>query len=207
VSDNTFANFNLIKEADLLFLSVRRRTPQKEMMALIHAHLNAGKPLVGIRTASHAFDAKSADAQHEGWSSFDTEILGCNYQGHYNNGGPNTAPTSVRIIPGTHPILTGMPTNELNVTASLYKSRAPATTVTSLMTGRVAGGAEIEPVAWVNTAGNRRVFYTSLGSPDEFKQPLFRQLLLNGICWALDRPIPPRWISRAGSIGDAPQTK
>jgi type 1 glutamine amidotransferase/nicotinamidase-related amidase len=207
VSDNTFTNFSLIKQADLLVLSVRRRTPQKEMMALIRDHLNAGKPLVGIRTASHAFDAKPADAQHEGWSSFDSEILGCDYQGHYNNGGPNNASTSIRIIPGAHPILTGMPTNELSVASSLYKSRDPATTVTPLMTGRVEGSAEIEPVAWVNTAGNRRVFYTSLGSPDEFKHPFFRQLLLNGVCWALDRPIPSQWISRAGSTGDAPKPK
>src|SRR5437016_623475 len=41
--DNHFANFNLIKEADLLFISARRRTPPKEMMALIRDHLSAGK--------------------------------------------------------------------------------------------------------------------------------------------------------------------
>jgi len=43
-----------------------------------------------------------------------------------------------------------------------------------------------------NTAHGRRVFYTSLGSPDDFKQPFFRRLLLNGILWALDQQIPPR---------------
>jgi type 1 glutamine amidotransferase len=43
----------------------------------------------------------------------------------------------------------------------------------------------MEPVAWVNTAAGRRVFYTSLGDVNDFKTPLFRRLLLNGISWTL----------------------
>jgi type 1 glutamine amidotransferase len=66
------------------------------------------------------------------------------------------------------------------------------------MTGRLAAGSEIEPVAWINTAHHRRVFYTSLGTPDNFQQPFFRELLLNGIAWALNRPIPPVLAPRPG---------
>ncbi len=196
VKDNVFTNFNVIKDADLLFVSARRRTPPKEMMDLIRAHLDAGKPLVGIRTACHAFAADPADAQHEGWPTFDVDVLGCNYQNHYGNSGTNAAPTYVRTVPGANPILTGLPTDELEIQGSLYKSRNPAATVTPLMTGHLASGSEIEPVAWINTAHNRRVFYTSLGTPDNFKQPFFRELLLNGISWALDRPIPPELVAR-----------
>src|SRR5208282_3537850 len=112
--------------------------------------------------------------------------------------GPNGAPTYVRIFPGADPILTGLPTNQLEVQGSLYKCRNPAATVTPLMTGRLASGSEIEPVAWINTANHRRVFYTSLGTPDNFKQPFFRELLLNGISWALNRPIPPMLVQRPG---------
>jgi type 1 glutamine amidotransferase len=36
------------------------------------------------------------------------------------------------------------------------------------------------------------VFYTSLGHPDDFAEPAFRRLLLNGILWALRQPVPPR---------------
>src|SRR5262245_16024985 len=74
--DIVFTSSSIIKGADLLFVSVRRRTPPKEMMALIRAHLKAGKPLIGIRTASHAFGADPPDAEHEGWRAFDREILG-----------------------------------------------------------------------------------------------------------------------------------
>ena len=44
-----------LREADVLFLSVRRRTPPQEQLEAVRAHLDAGKPLVGIRTACHAF--------------------------------------------------------------------------------------------------------------------------------------------------------
>ena len=186
--DNLFVNYEVIKDADLLFISARRRTPPKQMMALIHHHLNAGKPLAGIRTASHAFGAEPVDDRHEGWPEFDVDVLGCSYQGHYNNSA--TAQVEIALPAGPHPVLTGVPTDKFRVTSSLYKSRSLVKTVTPLMIGRLEGQTESEPVAWVNTARNRRVFYTSLGSPDDFKQVFFRRLLLNGILWTLNQPNP-----------------
>jgi putative membrane-bound dehydrogenase-like protein len=47
-----------------------------------------------------------------------------------------------------------------------------------------------EPVAWVNTNGSSRVFYTSLGHPTDFDNLSFRRLLKNAVFWALDRPPP-----------------
>jgi type 1 glutamine amidotransferase len=34
--------------------------------------------------------------------------------------------------------------------------------------------------------GKSRIFYTSLGHPDDFQNPTFRKLLLHGLCWALE---------------------
>ena len=45
-----------LRDADLLLVSVRRRTPLKEQLDAVRAHVAAGRPLVGIRTASHAFE-------------------------------------------------------------------------------------------------------------------------------------------------------
>ena len=60
------------------------------------------------------------------------------------------------------------------------------------MTGTLAGRDEIsEPVAWTNNANSSRIYYTSLGSVDDFGLPAFQRLLLNGILWALDEPVPP----------------
>src|SRR5437762_2984998 len=46
---------NALKEADLLVISLRRRTPPAEQLQAVRAHLDSGKPLIGIRTACHAF--------------------------------------------------------------------------------------------------------------------------------------------------------
>src|SRR5690349_11959430 len=50
-----------LKSADLLFVSVRRRTPPPDQLNAVRAHLDAGKPLVGIRTACHAFALRPND--------------------------------------------------------------------------------------------------------------------------------------------------
>ena len=72
----------------------------------------------------------------------------------------------------------------------LYKSRDLAKSVTPLLLGQVEGRPEREPVAWTNTYKGGRVFYTSLGNPDDFRLRAFRRLLLNGVFWATERPAP-----------------
>ncbi|MCL4789422.1 MAG: hypothetical protein KJ070_21975, partial [Verrucomicrobia bacterium] len=67
-----------------------------------------------------------------------------------------------------------------------------------LLEGRLENGqSEVEPVAWINTNGNRRVFYTSLGGPEDFADFSFRRLLLNGMLWALGDFIPPDGLGTA----------
>ena len=182
----------LLPTADLLFVSVRRQAPTEAQMKLIRAHMAAGKPVVGIRTASHAFapplgkNPPPAPEGHVYWPEFDHEVLGGNYLDHYGVG----IPTLVKIIPemADHPVLAGIGPEEFRLTSHLYKNPDLPATVTKLMTGRMDGRPEVEPVAWVNTAGGRRVFYTSLGSPQDFEAPQFRRLLRNGIFWALRLP-------------------
>ena len=55
-----------------------------------------------------------------------------------------------------------------------------------LLVGTIPGK-EPEPVAWTNTYKKSRVFYTSLGHPDDFANPQFRRLLVNAISWTLDK--------------------
>jgi type 1 glutamine amidotransferase len=187
---NDFPNTDALKDADLLFVSVRRHTPLAAQMAAIRAHVTAGKPVVGIRTASHAFalrgkpgqPAKIPDGCAE-WPEFDHDILGGNYSNHYGHG----IETFGKIVAAQaqHPVLKGIAADEFKVPSHLYKNPDLPSWVTVLMTARMTGRPEVEPIAWVNTKDQRRVFYTSLGSPEDFAVPQFRQLLLNGIQWAL----------------------
>jgi putative heme-binding domain-containing protein len=186
---NRFPGIEALKSADLMFISIRRRALPKEQLDLVRAHVAAGKPVVGIRTASHAFDPQPSPSPDRAWPAFDDEILGADYQGHYGKG----PATIVTYIPETagNPILNGV-APEFRVTSHLYKYRKVFSTVTPLLRGHTDDGrSPLEPVAWINTADNRRVFYTSMGSPEDFQDSNFRRLLLNGILWSLDLPIPP----------------
>jgi putative membrane-bound dehydrogenase-like protein len=191
---NHFPGLEALRDADLLFLSVRRRTPPEAELALVREHLAAGKPLVGIRTASHAFALRKGDPPpgHAQWPGFDREVLGCRYDGHLAQKEGADVATTPRAE--QHEILTGVRTTSFHTAGGLYRSHdlAPGTNV--LLRGLAAenGQPVTFPVAWTYTHKKARVFYTSLGHPDDFRVPDFSRILVNAIHWALKRPIPGR---------------
>jgi nicotinamidase-related amidase/type 1 glutamine amidotransferase len=173
---NDFPGLEVLDEADLLLVSVRRRTPPKAQMDAIRRFVAAGKPVAGIRTASHAFEIRQGKVP-EGcgdWPAFDKEVLGCDYVGHH---GANLK-TRVKIGGG----------EEFEVASSLYRSSPLAEGAKVLATGRVEGKPE-EPVAWTLTRKEGgRVFYTSLGAPGDFDIPAVRKLIKDGLAWAAGLP-------------------
>lgn len=189
-----------LRDADALMVFVRRRTPPRQQLEVIKAHLAAGKPLVGVRTANHAFvlrsGAAAAGPELTAWPEFAPQVLG----GH--NGGylPPASGSRVYFVPqaDTHPILRGIDPRQLAIRGSLYQVQPLAETAVPLLMGEVPGHPP-EPVAWIHHYGPRRsrVFYTSLGHEDDFADAAFRQLLVQGLEWALDGIIPPvRGLSR-----------
>lgn len=188
---NEFTNWQAIARADLIVLSVRRRTPIKPVINALRHHVDSGKPLVALRTASHAFGAKPPSDSHASWDTFDVDVLGAKYEGHFGNDlSPQIQPASAEP---RHPILAGWPGGGFTSGHSLYRMRNPAPGVQLLLNGSIQsdGRGVTEPVAWINTNGTRRVFYTSLGGTGDFKQPAFRRLLRNAILWSLDLVVPP----------------
>ncbi len=184
-----------LKDADVALFSVRRRTPPKAQLDVIRRYVASGKPVVAIRTSSHGFSrfkGKELAPGRAEWPEFDREVLGGNYTGHHGNRAPAN-PTRVRILPEAagHPILSGLPKEEFAVASWLYKVSPLSAKAVPLLVGRVPGTAKPEPVAWTHTSpAGGRVFYTSLGHPDDFRIPAFRRLLRNGIYWASGLPVP-----------------
>ena len=203
VDDNDFKNWQAIASADLLVISTRRRNPPQPMMDAIRAHIAAAKPVVGIRTASHAFELRDQkEPTPNSWMHFDEEVLGADYQDHYGAGRATLVSRAAGV--SENPILNGVGT-EFRAKSHLYKSRDLKSTVVPLLVGKTEDGkSEVEPVAWINTGSNRRVFYTSLGSPDDFADANFRRLLLNGVLWSLGDFIPPAGLGILRSTGGAP---
>ncbi len=183
---NYFAGLEALESADLLFLSVRRRTLPTAQLKKIRAYVESKNPIVAIRTASHAFALRSGEPPkgHAVWPEFDRDILGGNYHNHHGT----ELKTFVERAPSAkdHPLLAGVPDKEFPVTTSLYMTSPLADTTTLLMTGRVDEGVEkAEPVAWTNNRDGQRVFYTSLGGPGDFENAAFRAMLKNAIVWSL----------------------
>ena len=174
------------RDADVLLVSVRRRPIRPEQLAVIREFVAAGKPVIGIRTASHAFSLRNAPAP-EGladWTTWDADIFGGNYTNHHNN----AAASVVTVVPPqqSHPILAGIPA-EFPQGGSLYKTAPLKMGAITLLEGRLTQSeAPVEPVAWTFTrADGGRSFYTSLGHKDDFAGEAFPRLLTNAIRWAV----------------------
>ncbi len=177
-------------DADLMVVSVRRQILPSDQLDWVKAYAATNKPIVGIRTASHAFASRTAELPLGGveWKEFDAEIFGGNYTNHVDNKSPEAPRTYIWKLPemADHPILNGVRDGKFVTTSWLYNVRPLAATTTPLMMGRVEGPSEDEPVAWTNIrASGGRVFYTSLGHMDDFSDKNFQRLLLNGIVWAM----------------------
>lgn len=183
-----------LRAADCLVLYVRRLALPKDQLEAVRQYLESGKPLVALRTASHAFDMRGEPpAGCAEWPEFDPEVLGGNYKGHTVRGG-----SVVYTVPEQkgHPVLADLPAEPWPSEGTLYLTTPVREDATILMFGEAAG--RKEPVTWVRRYKGGRVFYTSLGHPKDFENPAFRRLLVNAIFWAMDRPVPrPREVKSA----------
>ena len=190
-SRDTLPGVDVIADADVVLVSVRRRNLPKAQLDLFRNHVAAGKPLIGIRTASHAFH-QNKDGAPDGldeWRDFDAEVFGGNYHGHHS--GEIATFAQAKADSADHPILAGVNTKKFQTYGSLYEVRPLAEGATVLLNGSAQGIKEGEPVAWTHIgAGGGKVFYTSLGHPYDFGVTDFRNLLRNAVYWAVEVPLP-----------------
>lgn len=178
-----YPNIEAVSNADLLVIFARRIALPHQQMDIIKQYLAKGKPLIGIRTANHAFTARDKiGAGYEDWPEFVAEILGCENRGY----GPVAPGTDVSVVPGSagNPIVQNIKPAHWHSEGNVYLV-APLLDqkATVLLTGKA--GDITQPVAWTRTAGKSKVFYTSLGYPTDFNTPQFTTLLVNAIEWAL----------------------
>lgn len=185
-NSSNFPGIEILNQADLVVLFARRLALPKEQLNLLKKFLAEGNPLVGIRTANHAFAVLegSIPSSHRDWQEFVPEILGCENRGY----GPVEPGTYVTIVPEAkdHAILNGITTPQWHSEGNVYLV-APLLDKQAevLLTGSV--GDKTQPIAWTRKAGKSKVFYTSLGYPKDFEAPQFRLLLTNAIQWALEK--------------------
>lgn len=158
-----------LDDCDVMLLFTRRLKLAGEQLERIKKYCRSGRPIVGIRTASHAIQT---------WLELDKEVLGGNYQGHYKEG----PITEIKFSTSgkNHPILDGV--KPFKSAGSLYKNSGLANDVTILLDGN--NGEHTEPIAWTRSYKGGRVFYTSLGHQKDFEDENFLRLLANALSWS-----------------------
>jgi type 1 glutamine amidotransferase len=173
---DSIPGLDALDRADLLIVFARRMTLPDEQLARFQKYFDSGKSVIGLRTASHAFQT---------WLVFDKQVLGGNYQNHY---GKDATPKITRSPEAKqHPILRGVP-ETFSSAGSLYRNTPLQTNTTLLLSGTIPD--HTEPVAWTHDYRGARVFYTSLGHEKDFEDEAFRRLLVNAVHWALNQPVP-----------------
>lgn len=213
-----------LDSADLMVMFTRFRALPDSQLRHILDFADSGRPMVGFRTATHAFRYPEDSPHAELNAEWPRRVFGQRWivhHGHFDDGGrPLTAvrPLSWRT---SHPILRGV--GEFQAYSWLYHvdgggdelhgDSRPLLVGEALRSNHAEKG-ELDrypltnPVAWTKSHTGRsgrtaRVFFTTLGHPYDFREEAMRKLALNGILWALgmeDR-IPPEG-ARADPVGE-----
>jgi nicotinamidase-related amidase len=174
---NNLPGIDVVADADILLISVRRRTLPKQQAKFVREFVASGKPVIGIRTASHAFCLRGKEPAEglDNWPEFDSQVFGGNYTNHHGEG-PQVALTLAKND-AAKDFLQHVAVDKLTGNGSLYKVSPLADSTTPLLTGSIPGAAA-EPIAWLNTrADGGTSMYTSLGHVDDFEQPQFLTFL------------------------------
>jgi uncharacterized protein len=190
-TNNNIAGLEALRTADLAVFFLRWRRLPDDQLKLILDYVASGKPLVGLRTATHSFQYPAGDP-HAKWNDgFGIDVFGQRWIRHHGH----LSTTDVTVAPGRagHPILRGVDAS-FHVPSWLYVVEPLVGDCEPLLIGRAIHpeGKDYgpQPVAWTKTYKGARVFFTTLGHPDDFKVPSVRRLVVNGILWALGREVP-----------------
>lgn len=195
-----------INTADLLVFGLRFQNFPDEQMQPIADYIDAGRPVVGTRTSTHAFqipkDSKFArfDWKYPGnemKQGFGRHVLGETWVSHY--GKNHVMSTRLDIVPDQidHPVLRGV--KDPWVEAGGYWVDPQPNSVVLAKAQPLQGmkpdsppaeGKDPCPGAWVRTyrgmSGDEgRVFTTTYGASEDLRNVGFRRMLLNGCLWAI----------------------
>lgn len=164
-----------LDDCDVALVFIKRMELTGEQLERFKNYATSGRPIVAVRTASHAVQT---------WLAFDREVLGGNYNSHYDRG----ITTTIDVVSGEkdHPILAGVSVTD--VQDPLYKNGGHADDINVLLQGTIPNHPS-EPLAWTRNNKDGRIFYTSLGAEETFAQPWFRRLLANALFWTASREV------------------
>ncbi len=202
-----------LQSADLMIIATRFRDLPDEQMKHIVDYVESGRPIIGLRTATHAFNISKYPKyarytfNHGGeeyLQGFGRQVLGETWINHHGHHGQQS--TRGLIAPGSadHPILRGISDGDIWGPTDVYGVRLPLpASCQTLVLGQVLAGMQPDdpplpgkkndpmmPIAWTNhyqaASGNTaRVFTTTMGASQDLVAEGTRRMLVNACYWCL----------------------
>jgi type 1 glutamine amidotransferase len=223
------AGLEALRTADLLVVFLRFQDfPDAEMRHIVD-YLERGGPVMGLRTATHAFQIRRTDAAFAKYTwnnkapdypgGFGRQILGETWVSHYGTNHKQSSRLKVPETAASHPILRGV--KDMWVVSGGYTAD-PVTGSEVLAIGHIlngmapdappAAGKEEMPVAWTRTyqgasGTSGRVFTTTHGASEDLLNEGFRRMLVNAALWAVgleDRIQPSNDVRFVGPFAPSP---
>lgn len=195
-----------LDNADLFVIFARFLNLPDNEMAHVDAYLKSGKPVVGLRTSTHAFSNKTNPTYgHYSWDykgndkawtdGFGERVLGETWVSHYGTNHKQSSKLLIEENQFEHPIMRGV--KEMAVQSGAYTTYPKGVV---LARGQVLNGMtpdsepdktkELLPVAWIRDYSIQdgktgRAFATTHGASEDLLNTDFRRMLINSTFWAL----------------------
>ncbi len=203
-----------LKDADLLVIFTRFRNLPEDQMRHLAEYIQSGRPIIGLRTATHAFNIPAGKpyqeyswrSKQDGWDGgFGRQVLGETWQNHHGQHGKQSTRGIIAEGQNKHPILTGIKDGDIWGPTDVYGVRLPLPGDSQpLVMGQVLTGMKssdpplqgkknepMMPVAWVKTYKGQsrkttRVFNTTMGASQDFLSEGMRRMMVNAVYWSLE---------------------
>lgn len=194
-----------LRTADLLVIFLRFQDFPDDQMQHVVDYLERAGPVVGLRTATHAFQIKRPEAKFAKftWNNpgdfrggFGRQVLGETWVSHYGRNHVQSSRLLIEPQNAAHPVLRGV--SDMWVQSGGYTADpmqgsevlARGQILDGMTPGSPAAKDKKEfPVAWVRSytaASGRqgRVFTTTHGASEDLLNDGFRRMLVNACLWA-----------------------
>lgn len=211
------AGLAALDTADLLVLFTRFREWPDEDMAHFARYVESGKPIVGIRTATHAFQYTRTlespyacyDWRSEAWpGGFGRQVLGETWVSHHGAHGSQSTRGVLEPPQAAHPILRGV--RDLWGPTDVYGIRELPADAVVLVRGQVLEGmtrdskpvegpqnSPMMPLVWLRERKlgggvTQRIVCSTIGASVDLECEDLRRLLVNAVYWGLAMDVPEK---------------
>ena len=215
----------LLQKADLLIMCMRFRELPDDQMKYFDEYLQSGKPIVALRTSTHAFlysrNLQSPYAKYgtkstiKNWESgFGKRVLGETWVSHHGEHGSEGTRGLINGLFESHSILKGV--KDIWGPTDVYTISNLGDETTILLYGQSTLGMtssaplsyekSVMPVAWTKSyltekGKSSRIFVTTMGASMDLKSDDLRRMIINASYWSMGMENQITEISNAQLVG------